>query len=51
MTTLPLRVPHIAAPVPAFGRFFAGLALILDTFVEAQQLASEAHKRYPFAAW
>lgn len=49
MSTLPIRTPHVAFPaVPSFARFFAGVAMILDVFAEAQAQANAMHKKYPF---
>ena len=49
MSTLPLRdshIPHVSVlPV------VAAISAVLDVFAEAQNLASAAQKRYPFAEW
>lgn len=53
MTTLPIQAPRgtLAVTVPGFARLVSGIVLMLDAMAEAHQMAVEAHKRYPFAAW
>lgn len=53
MTAYPIRAPGVSvpAPLPAFTRVLRFVSTVIDTFVEAQEMAREAHKRYPFAAW
>lgn len=54
MSTAEIRSPHAPKPWPAFGGF-ARLATtvltVIDVFAEAQRLAHEAQRRYPFTAW
>ncbi len=50
MSTLPLRVLHVPA-IPGLARFAAALAMMMDAFVEAQEVARAAHKRLPFVDW
>ena len=52
MSTLALRAP--TAPrlrSHGFGRLIKSVMTFLDVIAEAQQMAREAHKRFPFAAW
>ena len=49
MTTIPLRAGHTPHLMPAFSRAFSILALVVDVFAEAQDMARAAQKRYPFA--
>jgi hypothetical protein len=52
MSTLPIRAPLTPSwSFPVFGRFITMAANVLDVFVEAQNQARAAHKRFPFAAW
>jgi hypothetical protein len=52
MTTLPIRAPLTPTwSFPVFGRFITMATNVLDVFVEAQDQARAAHKRFPFAAW
>lgn len=52
MTTLPIRAPQTFGwTVPGFARVVSALTLLLDAMIEARAMATEAHKRYPFAAW
>lgn len=56
MTMLSTRDRHAPAarhwwPAYAFLRALAILSMIFDTFNEANQIAREAHRRYPFAEW
>lgn len=38
-------------PVYAFSRVLAIIAMIFEVHNEANQIAREAHRRYPFAEW
>ncbi len=51
MATLPLHAAHPsrAWPISGLARVGAFLALILDTYDEAQQTMRETNKKYPFA--
>jgi hypothetical protein len=51
MSTLPLRVPHVSQPFTGFARVISTIVTVIDVFAEAQQQASDAHKRYPFIDW
>jgi hypothetical protein len=52
MSTLPIRAPFTPTwSFPVFGRLITVMTTILDVFVEAQEQARAAHKRFPFAAW
>jgi hypothetical protein len=53
MSTLPIRAPHFAASwsFPSFGRFLSILATVVEVFVEAQQQAAAAQRRYSFMDW
>ena len=48
MTTLPIRAP-IDLPFAGFARVIFFCKALIEVFAEAQQQASAAHKRYPFA--
>ena len=50
MSTLPLRVSHVPA-FPGLARLVATLVMLMDAFVEAQDVARAAHKRLPFVDW
>jgi hypothetical protein len=50
MTTLPIRAP-IVPPLSGFARVISYFSIAIEVFAEAQQQASAAHKRYPFAEW
>jgi hypothetical protein len=50
MTTLPIRAP-IVPPLSGLARVISYFNIAIEVFAEAQQQATEAHKRYPFAAW
>lgn len=52
MSTLPVQAPRLPAlHIPRFARVVSAALLVLDVFTEAQALAAQAHKRYPFADW
>lgn len=52
MSTLPIQAPRLpAVTLPSFARVIAAFTTVIDVYAEAQQLAAQAHKRYPFAAW
>jgi hypothetical protein len=53
MSTLTLRAPYIpqVSVLPAVARVVAVIVAVLDVFAEAQDMASAAQKRYPFAEW
>ena len=54
MTTYPLRAEEMPVSLkerPGFARIIAAITSALDVFVEAEQQASIAQKRYPFASW
>jgi hypothetical protein len=50
MATYRIRASHVpeAWVFPKFARIVAFLNAALDVFAEAQQMARDAHKRYPF---
>ena len=50
MTALTLRASQalLASPFSVFGRFFSLMTTVVDVFAEAQQLAIEAHRKFPF---
>jgi len=49
MTTLSLRVPvRPRAKFGGFGRLLKSAMSVLDVFVEAQELAEEAWRRFPY---
>lgn len=50
MTTLPIRAP-IELPFASFARVIFFCKTLIEVFADAQQQASAAHKRYPFAEW
>jgi hypothetical protein len=43
-------MPQVWA-IAGFARVIDTITLVLDVFAEAQQQASAAHERYPFAEW
>ncbi len=51
MSTLQLQAPHIAQVrfSPVIARIMSDIALFLDAFAEAQQMARADGKRYTFA--
>lgn len=51
MSTLEIRAPRAAkALLPAgFARFFSAVLAVVEVFAEAQRLAHQAQRRYPFA--
>jgi hypothetical protein len=53
MSTLPIQAANVPQvwPIAGFGRVIAAVMMVLDVFVEVQQQATAAHKRYPFAEW
>jgi len=56
MTMLSTRGVHTTTarhwrPIYAFSRLLAMLAMIFEVHNEANQIAREAHRRYPFAEW
>lgn len=52
MSTLPLRAPQVPTlPVTGLARAVAVVLAAIDAFVEAQEMARAAHKKYPFADW
>jgi hypothetical protein len=56
MTMLSTRDAHTTParhrwPFYAFSRVLAFLAVIFEVHNEANQIAREAHRRYPFAEW
>jgi hypothetical protein len=54
MSMLPLRIPHVPNMPhvwPGISRVATVFSTVLDIFVEAQQMAIAAQKRYPFAEW
>jgi len=53
MSTLEMRAPT-PKPWPAFGgfaRLAATILTVIDVFNEAQKMAHEAERRYPFTTW
>jgi hypothetical protein len=50
MSTLALNRRRPARP-QIFGRVAHALAVFLDVFTEAQKMAGEAHRRFPFGRW
>jgi len=50
MTTLPIRAPFVP-PLSGAARLLSFFRIVIESFSEAQRLAAEAHKRYPFAEW
>jgi hypothetical protein len=49
MTTLPLRAPQTHTPfADALARVAEAIDTMFEVFEDAQQMAREAHKRYPF---
>jgi hypothetical protein len=51
MSTLPFRIPHVPQPFTGFERVISAITTVIDVFAEAEQQASAAQKRYPFASW
>ena len=52
MSTLRIRAVHMPQlPIRSVTRMVAIVALLFDTFAEAQKRARAAHNRYPFAEW
>ena len=51
MSTLEIRAPRAAKTLrPAgFARFLSVLVVVVEVFAEAQRLAHQAQRRYPFA--
>ena len=53
MSTVSLRaryIPHVSV-LRAAARVVAVIVVVLDVFAEAQDMASAAQRRYPFAEW
>ena len=50
MSTFTLHASQ-APTIPSLARLIAAFAMLLDVFVEAQDVARAAHKRLPFADW
>ena len=50
MSTFTSHAP-IVPTFPSLARLAAALAMMLDVFVEAQDMARTAHKRLPFVDW
>ena len=50
MTTLPIRAP-IVPPLAGLARVISYFNIAIEVFAEAQQQATAAHKRFPFADW
>jgi hypothetical protein len=50
MTTLPIRAP-IVPSLAGLARVFSYFSIAIEVFTEAQQQATAAHKRFPFADW
>ena len=50
MSTMTLRALPQAKPNP-FARLGRSLALLLDVLAEAQQMANDAHRRFPLVRW
>jgi hypothetical protein len=51
MSTLSIRtvsLPHVSAR-PAFTKFVSFISALIDVFADAQDMARNAQKRYPFA--
>ena len=51
MSTLSIRtasLPHVSVR-PAFTKFVSFFGALVDVFAEAQHMARDAQKRYPFA--
>jgi hypothetical protein len=52
MSTLPIRAPYSPnVSFSIFGRLVTAVVMLLDVFVEAQEKARAAHKRFPLADW
>jgi len=51
MSTLEMRAPRAVETLRAagFARFFAVVVVVVEVFAEAQRLAHQAQRRYPFA--
>lgn len=51
MSTLEMRAPQAAGALPpaGFARFFSAVMVAVEVFAEAQRLAHQAQRRYPFA--
>jgi hypothetical protein len=51
MSTLEIRAPRAAKTFsPAgFARFFSVVLMVMEVLAEAQRLAHQAQRRYPFA--
>jgi len=50
MSTFTSHAPFVPT-FPSLARLTAALAMMLDVFVEAQDVARAAHKRLPFVDW
>ena len=49
MVTLPVRTPILPrAKIGGFGRLLGAAMTALDVLIEAQQLADEAWRRFPY---
>jgi hypothetical protein len=54
MSTLAVRAPlapKLWLPLRAFARAASTIAMVIEVFAEAQDLAYQAKQRYPFIAW
>lgn len=50
MSTFTSHAPYVPA-IPSLAHLVAVIAMVLDVFVEAQDVARAAHKRLPFVDW
>lgn len=50
MSTFSLHASQ-APTIPSLARLIAAFAMLMDVFVEAQDVARAAHKRLPFVDW
>ena len=51
MSTLEIRAPRAGKPLlgAGFARVFSAVVVVVEVFAEAQRLAHQAQRRYPFA--
>ncbi len=53
MTALTLRASQalLTSPLVVLGQLASAVTVFMDVFAEAQQQATEAHRKFPFGDW
>lgn len=51
MSIVQLHLPAATPFAAAFARIVRSLTTAAEVFAEAQAMAREAHRKYPFVAW